>query len=146
VQEDDKLVDEPVRREYAFLDWSGDSGFKFDLGSSSHLGLCVVSSANYGRLRFKFHFVHNSNLVRAAFFASLPHLPWQASALIVNKRDLPLHLHAMPAPSFYGFFVAHVMAIASLETISVRRLLVDDRRKQSATIRAIRIAFGGTKG
>ncbi len=38
-------------RDYGFIDWSGDSGFKFALGSSIYLAFCLVSSQDYGTLR-----------------------------------------------------------------------------------------------
>ena len=142
-------------RAYGFLDWSGDSGFKFEVGSSLYLSLCIVSSADYSQLRrgliglreqlglprhFEFHFARSSEVVRTVFFAGLPSLPWDASVLIVDKRHLPRDLRKMRDPSFYGFFVGHLLASAPLETMQVKRLLIDESEKQSALVRGIRIA------
>jgi len=143
-------------RAYGFLDWSGDSGFKFELGSSPYLSLCIVSSADYPQLRrgltdlreqlglphhFEFHFARSSEVVRTVFFAALYSLPWDASVLIVDKRHLPRELRKMRDPAFYGFFVGHLLAGAPLRTIQVKRLLIDESEKQSALVRGIRIAI-----
>ena len=108
-------------RASGFVDWPGDSGFKFALASSEYLCVCFVSSDEYGQLRdglmrmreqcglprhFEFHFAHCPDRVKEAFFEALLLLPWDAVALLVDKRSLARDLAKMPERSFYGFFVA----------------------------------------
>ena len=38
-------------RAYGFIDWSGDSGFEFALGSSLYLALAIGSSEQYDDLQ-----------------------------------------------------------------------------------------------
>lgn len=124
-------------RKYGFLDWSGDSGFKFALGSSPYLSLCIVSSVGYGTLRqglldlrqhlglpqsFVFHFARNSTTIRAAFFAALPHLPWDGAVLLVDKRELSAEFKKMRDPIFYGHFMGHLLARGPTTILEVRRL------------------------
>lgn len=142
-------------RAYGFVDWSGDTGFKFALGSSTHLALSLVSSVDYAGLRrglitlrrqlglpqeFEFHFAHNSNATRAAFFAILPYLVWDGAVLVVDKHRLPREFARMREPTFYGFFLGHLLARAPLHLIEVKRLLIDDRAKNSPLVRGMRIA------
>lgn len=144
------------QRDYGFLDWSGDSGFKFALGSSFHLSLCFVSSHDYGNLRrgllslreqlgltqnFEFHFARVSNTVRAAFFAALPLLAWDGAVLLVDKRELPAEFEKLREPLFYGHFLGHLLARAPLSVLQVKRLLVDESHKQSEITRAMRAAM-----
>lgn len=144
------------QRNYGFLDWSGDSGFKFALGSSSHLSLCFVSSHDYGNLRrgllslreqlglprvFEFHFARVSSTIRAAFFATLPHLSWDGAVLLVDKRELPAEFEKLREPLFYGHFLGHLLARAPLSVLQVKRLLVDESHKQTEIIRAMRAAM-----
>jgi hypothetical protein len=143
-------------RAYGFVDWSGDSGLKFAAASSQYLCVCFVSSDDYGQLRdglmhlrgqcglpqhFEFHFAHCPNRVKEAFFGALLLLRWDAAALLVDKRSLARDLAKMPEPSFYGFFVADLIARMPLATLQVRRILVDDQKKPSVLARAIRIAI-----
>jgi len=138
------------------LDWAGDSGFKFTLGSSLHLILCWVSSEDYGGLHhglcdlrerqglprtFEFHFARNSDTVRAAFFANLPALPWEAATLIVNKQTLPREFRRMREPVFYGHFLGYLLALAPLPILTVKRLLVDESQRRSELLLGIRAAM-----
>jgi len=145
-----------TQRDYGFLDWSGDSGLKFAVGSSSHLSLCFVSSHNYGGLHrgllslreqlglpqgFEFHFARTSNTVRAAFFAVLLHLPWDGAVLLVDKQELPAEFERLREPLFYSHFVGHLLVSAPLSILQVKRLLVDESHKQTEIIRAMRTAM-----
>ena len=141
------------QRDYGFLDWSGGSGLKFALGSSLHLSLWFVSSDDYGRLRqgvlslreqlglpqvFEFHFARVSNTVRAAFFAALPHLPWDGAVLLVDNRELPVEFEKLREPLFYSHFLGHLLARAPLSILQVKRLLADESQKQTEITRAMR--------
>jgi len=145
----------PAMRTYSFVDWSGDTGFKFTLGSSSHLVTSLVSSADYGMLRqgliklrtqlklphtFEFHFTRNSKMIRTAFFAVLPHLSWDGAMLIVDKRQLSVDFARMREPTFYGFFLGQLLAQAPPCLIKSRHLLIDSREKHSSLVRGMRIA------
>ncbi|PKO21383.1 MAG: hypothetical protein CVU38_15050 [Chloroflexi bacterium HGW-Chloroflexi-1] len=107
-------------RAYGFVDWAGNAGFKFAEGSSSHLALALVSTDDYDELRqalrkararlglpkeLEFHFAHNADLVRAAFFSSLSRIIWAGAVLLVDKRALPAKHTRMRAPVFYSFFL-----------------------------------------
>jgi len=141
-------------RAYGFVDWSGDTGFKFALGSSSHLVLSLVSSTDYAGLRqglirlraqlglpqaFEFHFARNSQVVRTAFFATLPHFAWEGALLVVDKRRLSVEFARMHTPSFYSFFLAQLLARAPLDLLTVKRILVDSEVKNSPLIRNLRV-------
>lgn len=142
-------------RSYGFVDWSGDTGFKFSLGSSTHFVLSLVSSDNYPDLRsqliklraqsglpeaFEFHFIHNSKTTRTAFFATLPHLFWEGAVLVVDKRELPNDFSKMSTSAFCGFFLGHLLARAPLHWIEVKRLLIDEKHKNSPLVRGMRMA------
>jgi len=143
-------------RDYRFIDWSGDSGFKFALGSSIYLAFCLVSSQDYGTLRrglmslreqlglpgvFEFHFAETSIAVRMAFFVTLLNLPWNAVVLLVDKRELPGEFKKMQEPVLYGHFISYLVADAPLSVVRVKRLLVDESRKQTQLLRGMRIAM-----
>jgi len=143
-------------RDYGFLDWSGDSGFKFALGSSIYLAFCLVSSQDYGTLRrgllslrgqlglpgvFEFHFAETSIAVRTAFFATLLHLPWNAVVLLVDKRELPAEFKKMQDTVLYGHFISYLVADAPLSVVQVKRLLVDESCKQTQLLRGMRVAM-----
>jgi hypothetical protein len=142
-------------RAYGFVDWSGDAGFKFALGSSTHFVMSLISSADEVKLRhelaqvraqlslpqaLEFHFAHNAEVVRAAFFAALPRLTFDGAVLVVDKRELPDEFLKVSVPAFYGYFLAHLLMCAPLDAINVKRLLIDDRDKANAMIRGMRIA------
>ncbi len=145
-----------TQRASGFVDWSGDSGFKFALASSEYLCVCFVSSDDYGQLRdglvrlreqrglarhFEFHFAHCPDRIKEVLFEALHLLPWDAAALLVDKRTLARDLTKMPEPSFYGFFVADLIARMPVQSLSAQRILIDDLRKESPLVRGIRVAI-----
>jgi len=89
---------------------------------------------------FEFHFARNSRMVRAAFFAVLPHLAWDGAVLVVDKRQLSAEFTRMREPIFYGFFLGQLLACIPLHLIEVKRLLIDDEEKYSPLVRGMRIA------
>ena len=46
----------------------------------------------------------------------------------------------MREPTFYGFFLGHLLARAPLRLIEVKRLLIDDKAKNSPLVREMRVA------
>ena len=76
-----------------------------------------------------------------AFFAALLNLPWDGAVLLVDKRELPVEFEKMREPLFYGHFVGHLVARAPTPVLHVKRLLVDESRKQSEITRAMRSAM-----
>jgi hypothetical protein len=146
-------------RAYGFVDWSGDPGFKFAIGSSSRFALAVVSTDHYDELRralqelkhqlgvprgYEFHFAHNPHRVRRAFFASLSALEWDAAVLSVDKRVLSADFARMQAPAFSSVFLKHLFAYAPLSITQVKYLLVDDQHKEGRLVVAIRSATSET--
>lgn len=142
-------------RAYGFVDWSGDTGFKFSSGSPTFFIITLISSENYADLReqlrklkeqlglpisYEFHFVHSSKTIRTAFFTVLAHCDWEGAGLIVDKRKLPKEFKKMKTPDFCAFFLGHLLARAPLDWIEVKRLLVDDSSKNSPIIRGMKLA------
>ncbi len=142
-------------RAYGFIDWSGDPGFKFAVGSSTRFALALVSTDDYDELQrallglkhrlgvpqgYEFHFAHNPYLVRRAFFATLSSLAWDAAVLLVDKHKLPVEFARMRAPAFCGAFLEHLLVCVPLSLVEVKYLLVDDARKESRLVRAMRLA------
>jgi hypothetical protein len=142
-------------RAYGFVDWSGDAGFKFALGSSTHFVMSLISSADEVKLRhelaqvraqlslpqaLEFHFAHNAEVVRAAFFAALPRLTFDGAVLVVDKRELGDEVDRASESALYGFVLGHLLARAPLEIIKVKRLIIDERDKVSRVTRGMRIA------
>ncbi len=141
-------------RAYGFVDWSGDTGFKFSSGSPTFFILTVISSENYADLReqlrklkeqlglpmsYEFHFAHSSKTIRTAFFTILAHCDWEGAGLIVDKQKLPKEFKKMKTPDFCGFFLGHLLARAPLDWIEVKRLLVDDSLKNSPIIKGMKL-------
>jgi len=142
-------------RSYGFVDWSGDTGFKFSLGSSTHFILSLVSSDNYPELQlqltnlktklslpnaFEFHFTRNSKTIRTAFFTTVPHLSWEGALLLVDKRELPYQFKKMSMPKFCGFFLGYLLTCMPLHLVTVKRLLIDEKSKNSFLVREMRLA------
>ena len=143
-------------RAYGFVDWSGDSGFEFALGSSLYLALAIGSSAHYddlqaalmalrGRLglprSFEFHWARNAEVVRAAFFKVLSRSSWDGAVLLVDKRELPAEFARLREPVFYGASLRHLLTCVPLSVVGVKRLLMDGEKKDEALVRAMRLAM-----
>lgn len=140
-------------RNYGFVDWAGDTGFKFSAGSSIYLAVSLVSSSDYERLRtglsrlrahlsvpahYEFHFAVNPERIRSAFFDALVSLPWDGAVFLIDKRQLDSDFRQLTESEFYGFAVASLFTFASLSLLQSKRILVDDREKHSARLSAIR--------
>ena len=141
---------------YLFLDWSGDVGFKFGRGSSEYLVPTLVSVDNYGQVReglrrlrknlglpphFEFHYNQTHPRFRAAFFAELSAMPFQAGVLIVHKPSLPFAVTKMREQERLGIFVANLILRVEPDLIEKSLLLVDGQRKDTALAQGIRVAI-----
>ncbi len=109
-----------------FLDESGDAGFKFNQGSSTHfvIALVIFASAEDAestasaikslrqQLRlhsgFEFKFNKMSNDLRSLFLERVKDLPFRICALLVDKQNLDESLK-VSNEHFYQFFVAQVL-------------------------------------
>ena len=91
-----------------FIDESGDTGYKFDKGSSTHFTICLVifhdtaeaekCSKAIDQLRqdfplperFEFHFGSNKQRVRMAFLDTVGKFKFNISPASIDKRENPL--------------------------------------------------------
>lgn len=143
-------------RTYGFVDWSGNAGIKFGLGSSSHLAVALVSSddgdamrqillgkrAELGRPRdFEFHFARNSDVTRTVFFSSLSQFAWDGAVLLLDKRESPAELAKMREPVFYGFCLGRLLVRVPASLVDIKRLLIDGEKKDQVLVRAMRLAM-----
>lgn len=141
--------------DYGFVDWSGDAGFKFALGSPEKMSFCLATTSEYGifhnglsqlrrkiglSAKYEFHFAHASENKREAFFDTVAHLPWSATLLIVDKELVRKDYHQVTAPTFIGAMMAHLVSLSPLTNLQCKRILVDDQDKRSSTIQSIRIS------
>ena len=142
-------------RQYGFVDWSGDTGFKFSRRSSPYFILSLVSSDNYPELQsqliklksglglpntFEFHFSHNSKTVRTAFFTAAPTLKWEGALLMVDKQHLPYRFKKMSTPKFCSYFLGYLLERIPFHWVTMKRLLIDEPSKKSPMIREMRLA------
>ena len=143
-------------RAYGFVDWSGNAGFKFAEGSSSYLALALVSADDYNGLRqallktrirlglpneLEFHFAHNADPVRSAFFSGLPDVHWEGAVLLVDKRSLPVRFTRMAAPALYSSCLEYLLARVPASLIKIERLLIDGKKKEQVFTRTMRVAM-----
>ncbi len=135
----------------AFLDWSGDLGFKFERSSSRHLVFVLIVCDDYTRLRegvrqfrrqrhvsddFELHYNQSSEKLRRAFFEWLvEHLPLIAvAALTVNKPHLPEDFRRAGETSNLCEFVAQLVSPVS-QPLKGAYLLIDGERKHLVELR-----------
>ena len=138
---------------YAFMDWSGDVGFKFDEGSSEYLVFALVSVTDYPALRqalcdlrearglprnYEFHYTHVSRGTRRAFFAAVRQVPFEAVVLVVPKREIPRSLARRNRYARYEHFVAELAAWASVASFKDAIVYVDARSTRNEIVRAVR--------
>ena len=110
-----------------FLDESGDPGFKFEQGSSSHFVIALVifdtsldaeeTALNVKRLRqklrlhetFEFKFNKMSDFYRFQFLEAISGSPFRVRAMVVDKRILRSSMLIGDKESFYNYFVSEVL-------------------------------------
>ena len=110
-----------------FLDESGDPGFKFDKGSSSHFVIALVifdnpldaeeTALKIKRLRerlkvshhYEFKFSKSNDYFRYQFFEAVRESKYRVRAMVVDKRILHSEKLTTEKESFYSYFVSEVM-------------------------------------
>ena len=110
-----------------FLDESGDAGFKFAQGSSSHFVIALVifdspldaeeTALAIKRLRqtlrlhetFEFKFNKMSDFYRFQFLEAVRASPFRVRAMVVDKRALRSEHLTNNKESFYNYFVSEVL-------------------------------------
>jgi len=110
-----------------FLDESGDPGFKFEQGSSTHFVIALVvfdtpldaeeTALSIKRLRqklklhetFEFKFNKMSDFYRLQFLDAVAALPFRVRAMVVDKRILRSSQLIGSKESFYNYFVSEVL-------------------------------------
>lgn len=141
---------------YSFLDWSGDTGFKFDAGSSRYLILCMVVIQDYERLQlclralrdsmnvkrtFEFHYAVTPREIADRLFETLAasdELSLQAGVLVVDKFALPHHFRRMRAPDLLAYFVGQTAGLIG-DMLQRTYLRIDGKRADVAAVRRIRV-------
>ncbi|MFP4004310.1 MAG: DUF3800 domain-containing protein [Alphaproteobacteria bacterium] len=129
------------------IDESGDSGFKFRAGSSTHLVIAMVIfdcfreaervSAAVAELRRtlrvgEFHFTKNANAVRDAFFETVVPFEFRVCALVVDKRLIvSRHLRQNPK-RFYSFCIRQLIT-GNEATIHNARVKIDKNGNREFT-------------
>lgn len=112
---------------FVFLDESGDAGFKFDQGSSTHFVVALVifdgpldaeeTALSIKRLRqrlglherFEFKFNKTDDYRRLPFLEAVRDAPFRVWVMVVDKRRLYSDHLKRSKESFYGYFVSEVM-------------------------------------
>ena len=110
-----------------FLDESGDAGFKFDSGSSSHFVIALVifddpldaeeTSLRIKKLRrelkvhemFEFKFNKTDDFRRYQFLEAVRDAKFRVRAMVVDKRKLYSEHLKENKEAFYNYFVSEVM-------------------------------------
>lgn len=144
----------PIR--HLFIDWSGDLGFKFGRGSTTHLVIVVVSIADYGGFRkfmadlrterglykaYEFHHAHIPKTERAAFFDALPRAGFKAWVLVVDKRRLPENFKRRDQYDLLGEFIAVLADQLPAEAVENALVLIDAHTTTTELTRSIRVAI-----
>lgn len=122
---------------YVYLDESGDTGLKFDRGSSRYFVVTLLLVQDLepfhaalrqvrSTLRFstgeEFKFAKSSTAAREAFLTAINSLPFQVRALIVDKYSL-LHSPTPKDETFYNYFVQLAL---NHEAVSEATLILDE--------------------
>ncbi len=135
-----------------FFDELGDTGFKFQSGSSLYWAGAIVSTDDPWALRerietlkielgvstrfeFRFHDVNEHGKRR--FFAAIQPYPFVVRAVVVDKRALPRPFRRMSKRAFYSYFITELVLRAPDEAIQNDILVIDDSTRVLA--RALRV-------
>ncbi len=110
-----------------FLDESGDAGFKFEQGSTTHFVIALVifgkpldaeeTALHVKRLRerlhvherYEFKFSKSSDFFRYQFLESIRDNPFSIRAMVVDKRRLYSTTLKEDKDSFYRYFASEVI-------------------------------------
>jgi len=140
---------------YLFLDWAGDSGFKFDRGSTHHLVFAFAAVPDYTGFRrtiadlrvcrglprdYEYHYAHIPKVERAAYFATLHSIDFQAWVLVVDKRDLSVRFRRRSQYILFREFVTDLARRIPLEATRGISLLIDAHATTTRLTQTIRVA------
>lgn len=140
---------------YIFVDWAGDPGFRFRKGSSPYLVMVAVFTSAYGMIQqglevlrkqqklvadFHFHYAEASKLVKPVFFNALVDLPFTGRVMVVDKAGLSDPWRRMRGQRMIEQFVAETVVGTRREMVENAVLVFDGRRRETRTIRGIRVA------
>jgi hypothetical protein len=110
-----------------FLDESGDAGFKFDQGSTTHFVIALVifdktldaeeTAVHIKRLReklnlnerYEFKFSKSSDFFRYQFLESVKDDPFRVRVMVVDKRLLRSNVLKEDKETFYNYFASEVL-------------------------------------
>ncbi len=141
---------------YAFVDWAGDAGFKFRLGSSRYLVIAAIFCDDYDQLKndlaslrqrwglkqgFVFHYIKASRKIKPAFFKTLADTTFTAKVLVVDKPQLPHPFWKMPGQRVVNHFIAELVVGAPKEVVEGANLIFDEQRDATKIIRGLRVAI-----
>jgi hypothetical protein len=96
---------------------------------------------NNALINIYFHYADASKLVRPAFFDTLVKVPFMATAIVVDKVALPETWHRMRGQRMVEHFVAEAVVGARRERVENAVLIFDGPRRETKTIRGIRVAI-----
>jgi len=141
---------------HLFIDWSGDLGFKFGRGSTTHLVIAVVSTVDYAALQklisgfrterglhkaYEFHHAHIPEAERAAFCDALHDVSLQAWVLVVDKRRLSGSFQRRNQYDLFGEFIATLADQLPAEAVENAFVMIDAHATTTKLTRRIRVAM-----
>ncbi len=140
---------------YIFLDWAGDTGFKFGRGSTTHLVLAFATVPNYQDFRqamqmlrirrqiarsYEYHYAHIAHAERSAYFAALHHTEFHSWVLVVDKRRLPARLRRYNQYDLLAEFTYGLARRIPAEVFRDAILIVDTEPAKRKLVQAVRTA------
>jgi len=145
------MRDQPYR--YALGDEAGETGFRFERGSTTFFVYSIVLTDDLqplreyvddmrARLRVtslkEFKFQKSSDAHRRAFLAGLQPFDFVVRALAVNKTRLPLSFREMGKLGFYAFFLNDLIQHVPAGELGRTSLILDQFDGVEKTIRMLR--------
>jgi hypothetical protein len=140
-------------RRYAFGDEAGETGFRFEQGSSRFFVVALVLIDDPQTLReqieqlkwelgvsarYEFKFNKTSKRFRLAFFSMIRNAEFQARALVVDKQKLASHWQRLDKLSFYVCFVTELVFMISPVIWRDTYLILDRFGQHRETVRRVR--------
>jgi len=143
----------PMSYRYASGDEAGQTGFKFEKGSTplflvtllltndpstirEHINRLRVRLGVTDHAEFRFHSTPHAH--RLAFLSTLATCDLAVRALFVDKRVLPAEFRRMKSWDFYAFFVCELLDRLPVGELDGTILYLDDFGPRKVTIRALR--------
>jgi len=138
---------------FAAADEAGQTGFKFDHGSTRLFAISIVLTNEpqpirddldhlrrqlglSGATEFKFH--STPHLSRLAFLERAATWPFAARMLYVDKRFLPVDFHRLKSWEFYAWLVAELLDRLPVGDLGRTTLILDEFGASRLTLHAIR--------